>query len=139
MVTAFPRMMLVAAGVAMGCTSSDAARSRTNVSDSGPASDIGAATAEEPTARDFSNYQLDMDKMRRYAEAIKGFSALPSSDTTGMSALNMSGNESSAQAIAKIESNPAARRVLSDAGLSATDYVWITAAYLQAAMTEGLM
>ena len=138
MATAFSRFVfVVATGVAMACTSKDAA--------DGPAAGSAAvpapapAPAAEPTANDFSNYKLDMDKMRRYASAIKAFSGLSPSDTSGMSGLNMSGNESTAQTIARMESNPVARRVLADAGLSAKDYVWITAAYLQAAMTQGLI
>ena len=96
-------------------------------------------SAAEPTATDISKYELDMDKMRRYAAAIKGFSAIPPTDTAGMSGLNMSTTESTAQTIAKLESHPVARRVLSQAGLSAREYVWITAAYFQAAMTQGLL
>lgn len=139
MATVFPRsVIVVATGVAMACTSKDAADGETAGSGTAAAPAAVAATAE-PTANDFSNYKLDMDKMRKYAAAIKGFSALSPSDTAGVSGLNMSGNESTAETIAKIESNSVARRVLADAGLTAKDYVWITAAYLQAAMTEGLM
>jgi hypothetical protein len=139
MATAFPRVLLVAAtGVAMACTAKDAGDKTAAGSDTA-AAPAAAAAAAEPTANDFSNYKLDMGRMRKYAAAIKGFSALSPSDTSGVSGLNMSGNESTAETIAKIESNPVARRVLADAGLSARDYVWITAAYLQAAMTQGLM
>lgn len=137
--TAFPRMMLgLAWAVGVGCTSNDGAE-RAATGGSNQRAPAGDAATAEPTASDFSNYRLDMDKMRKYAAAIKGFSALPPSDTAGVSGLNMSGNESTAQTISKIESNPVARRVLADAGLSAKDYVWITAAYLQAAMTQGLI
>ena len=108
--------------------------------DSSPATTgIEVSASPEPTAVDISNYELDMDKMRRYAAAIKGFTAISPADTAGMSGLNMSSDESTAQTIAKLESHPAARRVLSQAGLSAREYVWITAAYLQAAMTQGLL
>lgn len=137
MATVFPRIVFVAAiGVALACTSKDAGDEAPAGSGTAPAA--VAATAE-PTANDFSNYKLDMDKMRKYAAAIKNFSSLSPSDTAGMSGLNMSGNESTAETIARMESNPVARRVLSSAGLTAKDYVWITAAYLQAAMTQGLM
>jgi hypothetical protein len=139
MATAFPRVLLVAAtGVAMACSSRDAGDD-TAAGSGAAAAPAASAPAAEPTANDFSNYELDMAKMRKYAAAIKGFSALSPSDTTGMSGLNMSGNESTAETIARMESNPVARRVLADAGLTAKDYVWITAAYLQAAMTQGLM
>ena len=136
--TTFPRVSLVVATcVAMACTSRDAADEA--AAGSAAAAAPSPASAAEPTANDFSNYKLDMDKMRKYAAAIKAFSALSPSDTSGMSGLNMSGNESTTETIARMESNPVARRVLADAGLTAKDYVWITAAYLQAAMTQGLM
>lgn len=141
MATGFRRVLVVlSAVVALACTKKDAANDSAAGTAGSPASGAAAAaSAGEPTANDFSNYKLDMDGMRKYAAAIKGFSALTPSDTAGVSGLNMSGNESTAETIAKIESNPVARRVLADAGLTAKDYVWITAAYLQAAMTQGLM
>ena len=97
------------------------------------------AAAREPDAADLSNYTLDMDGMRRYATAIKGFTSLEAADTAGMPALNISQNQSTAESIKALEAHPAARRVLSGAGLTAKEYVWITAAYFQAAMTQGFL
>ncbi len=127
------------AGLALlgGCSARDASPegSATSV----PPNETPAVVAgAEPTAIDISNYKLDIDKMRRYAAAIKGFSALPPSDTAGMDALNLGSNTSTAS-IAALEAHPAASRVLSEAGLTARDYVWITSAYLQAAMTQGFL
>lgn len=105
---------------------------------------LGAAAASttpgaDPTAVDISNYPLDMDKMRRYVAAIKKFSALAPSDTAGLVALNPGSNTTTASSISALEAHPVASRVLAEAGLSARDYVWITSAYLQAAMTQGLL
>jgi hypothetical protein len=122
-----------------GCSAGSDSDTVTADSLPGNASTVAVASDAQPTAVDISNYELDMDKMRRYAAAIKGFSALPPADTVGMSGLNVSSDESTAQTIARLEAHPAARRVLSQAGLSASEYVWITAAYLQAAMTQGLL
>ena len=108
-------------------------------SETAAASAISGTESVDPTANEISNYKLDMDKMRKYVAAIKGFTSLSKSDSAAASAMSTDSNESTAQMIAKLESNPAARRVLSQAGLSAKDYVWITAAWLQAAMTQGVL
>ena len=130
---------LVVTASTAGCSAGSDADTATADSSSSATGTAAAASEPQPTAIDISNYELDMNKMRRYAAAIKGFSAMPPGDTAGMSGLNMSSDESSAQTIAKLEAHPGARRVLSQAGLSASEYVWITAAYLQAAMTQGLL
>ncbi|MDQ3082557.1 MAG: hypothetical protein M3R07_10130, partial [Gemmatimonadota bacterium] len=56
------------------CSSKDATSDPAKAADSTAVSTVPAAV--EPTAVDISNYSLDMDKMRRYAGAIKGFSSL---------------------------------------------------------------
>ena len=134
---AYLLLTLSLAGCSGGSDADNAAS--TGVGSSTAAIPVTTASAAEPTAIEISNYELDMDKMRRYAAAIKGFSAIAQTDTGEISGLNMSNGESTAQTIARIEAHPAARRVLSQAGLTAREYVWITAAYLQAAMTQGLL
>lgn len=104
-----------------------------------PVSTPGAGAATEPTAIDVSNYELDLGGMRRYAAAVKGFSRLAPADTAGIGKIDMGSNSSMSESIAAIEAHPAARRVLSEAGLSAREYVLITAAYLQAALTQGML
>jgi hypothetical protein len=135
------RIALLATLVAAAACSSKDAASNSPAADAGatptPAPDITAGA--EPTANDISNYRLDMDKMRKYVAAIKGFSRLSASDSMAAEAMATDGNESTAQMIAKLNAHPVARRVLADAGLNAKDYVWITAAWLQAAMTEGIL
>ena len=112
---------------APGSTPVDSSRAKTD------------ASAAEPTAIDVSNYELDMERMKRYAAAIKGFSKLTPADTAGMGKIDMGSNSSMRESIAAIDGHPAARRVLSEAGLTAREYVLITAAYLQAAMTQGML
>jgi len=70
--------LLVALGAIAACSSKDAT---SDAAQPGAAAEAPAATAAEPTANDISNYQLDMDKMRRYTGAIRGFSSLSSSDS----------------------------------------------------------
>jgi hypothetical protein len=105
----------------------------------GSAATPAAAPAGEPTANDVSNYELNMDRMRRWVAAMKGFAAEAERDSAAAEAMAMDQNASTAQLVARLESHPLAKRVLSQAGLSARDYVWTTAAYMQAAMTAGLM
>ena len=123
------------------CSSKDAAPA---AGDSGAVaatpSESSPSSAAEPTANDISNYKLDMDKMRKYAAAMKGFQSLGAKDSTVLEAAGpTNGNETTAQTIARIEATPIAMKVLRDAGLTPKDYVWITAAWLQAAMTQGMM
>ena len=101
--------------------------------------EASSSMAGEPTPNEISNYKLDMDKMRKYAAAMKGFQSLGKQDSMALEAVGSSSNESTAQTIVRIESSPIAMRVLRDADLSAKDYVWITAAWLQAAMTQGIL
>jgi hypothetical protein len=114
-----------------------------NTKDSRPAADTvsssAAVTAPEPTANDIADYKLDMDKMRRYAAAMKGFAALSKKDSAAAYAMGTHANETTAQTIARIESSPAAMQVLRDAGLTPRDFVWTTAAWLQAAMTQAVL
>lgn len=127
-------LALALAGVALACSSKDSPpESATSVY--GPA----ASATSEPTANEISNYELDMDKMRKWATAIKGFSALSAQDTAALAAMDMGSNSPTSVMIAKIEANPVARDVLSKAGISAKDYVWTMAAYLQAGMTEAVL
>lgn len=123
------------------CSSKDTAPVATNsgadanAAASAPAISSGA----EPTANDISNYKLDMDRMTKYAAAIKGFGALAKTDSVAAEAMSSDANGSTAQMIARLDGNAPAMNVLRQAGLSAKDYVWITAAWLQAAMTQGIL
>lgn len=97
------------------------------------------SSAAEPTANDISNYTLTMDRMTRWANTIKYLEEAAKADTSIQSALRMSAQENTAQTIARLEGHPAARAALRKAGWSAKDYVWTTAAWMQAAMTEGIL
>ena len=135
------RLSLAAAlSAAAACSSKDAASGAATTGDATVAGAPEVAPGAEPTANDISNYELDMDKMRKYAGAIKGFTSMSREDSTVLAAMGSgSANESTAQMIARIEASPVAMRILRDNGLTAKDYVWITAAYIQAAMTEGIL
>jgi hypothetical protein len=99
----------------------------------------GATPATEPTANDISDYRLDMEKMKKYSIAIRGFATLAKTDSAAADAMSSNANATTAQMIARLENNPAAMGVLHEAGLTAQEYVWITAAWLQAAMTQGVL
>ncbi len=135
-----PTLATLLAPIVFGsaCSSDKSARSSDAVDSLAVAS--SPATAAEPTAIDISNYLLDMDKMRKYAGAIKGLSSLSNADSTVLAAMSSgSANESTSQMIARIESSPVAMQVLRENGLTPRDYIWITAAYIQAAMTQGML
>jgi hypothetical protein len=124
--------------VLAACSTRDSNRSEATDTASAPASSL-TGTGHEPTANDIADYKLDMDKMRKYAAAMKGFSVLAKTDSAAAGAMGTHPNETTAQTIARIESSPAALKVLRDVGLSPKDFVWITAAWLQAAMTQAVL
>jgi hypothetical protein len=130
---------LIIAMLAAGCSSGNSNRAASvDTSAAGaPNSAVSppAVVADEPTANDISNYKLDMDKMQKYSAAMTSLSALAKTDTSVAEAMGTHTDERTEQTITRLESNPRAVKVLKEAGLSAKDYVWITAAWLQAAMT----
>lgn len=129
---------LIALLLLTGCSTSDSSRAATADTAAGPAYSQ-TATAHEPTANDIADYKLDMDKMRKYAAAMKGFSALAKTDSAAAGMMETHPNETTAQIMRRIESSPAAMKVLREVGLTPKDYVWITAAWLQAAMTQAVL
>lgn len=131
-------IVFVLAAVSAACTRDSVPAAGDTAAAGAVATGRIAATAE-PTANDISNYELDMDRMRKYAKAIQGFSALATTDSAAAEAMASNANESTARMIAKLESSPAAMNVLRNAGLTPRDYVWITAAYLQAAMSLAML
>ncbi len=136
-----PHIFITLAAFALGaCSSKDSASaSDTAGTTTTPAASTAATSSAEPTANDISNYKLDMDKMNKYAAAIQGFAALARTDSAAAESMSSDGNESMTQMISRIEGTPKAMSVLRKAGLDAKDYVWITSAWLQAAMTKGLL
>jgi hypothetical protein len=134
-------LFITATFVIAACSSKDSAyKADTGAVASAPSGDAAAsAPAGEPSANDVSNYELNMDRMRKWVAAMKGFAAEAKRDSVAAEAMAMDQNASTAQLIANLERHPMAKKVLGQVGLSARDYVWTTAAYMQAAMTAGLM
>jgi|SRR5687767_6690933 len=134
-----PQLVLFSA-----CSSKDAAPEAAGTSEtaspaSAAATDIPVTAGPEPTATELSNYKLDMDKMRRFTAAMRGFTEASKKDSTLAIGMSTGSGASTEQLITTIENNRLARNVLRRAGLSAKEYVWITGAWLQAAMTAGIM
>ena len=127
------------AAVFTACAKKDAATGDSAAAAATPEATTPATSGAEPTANEISNYKLDMDKMQKYGAAMKGFQSLSAADSSALEAVGSNANESMAETISRIKSSPIATKVLRDAGLSAEDYVWITAAWLQAAMTEAVL
>ncbi len=62
--------IVLAGSVLFACTAKDASQNATPDSSAGVAASPAPSTpAGEPTANDISNYALDMDKMRKWANA----------------------------------------------------------------------
>jgi hypothetical protein len=125
------------------CSAKDNASTASSGATSAAASPAPAtstvASAGDPSANDISNYTLDMDKMNRWMNTLKAFGAEAKKDSTLEDALSMDGNKSVAQSVTQLESTPAAKRALAAGGMSASDYVMTSLAYMQAAMAAGMV
>jgi len=137
-------LALVAALALAACTAKDAKDASNVATTSGDTPVVAAAPATpassaEPTSAEISNYPLDMDKMRKMATTMKYLGEAAQSDPAAADVARIGNDESTAQTIAKLEGNASARAALQKAGWSARDYVWTTAAYLQAGMTQGIL
>lgn len=132
---------LIALLAAAACSPKDAPDSAASTSDApgtSAASPASAAAATEPTAVDYSNYELTMDKMRKWVNATKNMATArySSADSSAMATMK---NDPVALRISKMESSEPVKRALSDAGLTARDYMMITGAYGLAGMSASMM
>ena len=130
---------LVAAVLTAACATKDGAGDSASAQPTGsaPAASAVSTLPANPTSEDISNYPLDMDKMRKLQATMKSLEAAASANPGSMS--SGSNSETAAQTIARIESNPTERRAIEQAGWTVRDYVWTTAAMLQASMMEGTL
>jgi predicted small secreted protein len=135
-----PRILaLIAAVLTAACATKDGAgdSSSAQTSAASPASAGAATMPDNPTSEDISNYPLDMDKMRKLQATMKSLEAAARANPGSIS--SGSNSETAAQTIARIESNPTERRAIENAGWTVGDFVWTTAAMLQASMMEGTL
>jgi hypothetical protein len=136
-------LVVIAALALAACTAKDSngtsSAAAATTADTPVVAAASPSSSAEPTSEDISNYPLDMDKMRKLANTMKYLGEAAQSDSTIGDAARMGNNESTAQTIAKLEANATTRAALRRAGWSARDYVWTTAAYLQAGMTQGVL
>ena len=95
-----------------------------------------AAVTPKLTDVNVRDYDLDMDRVRKWLDGMNALMAAAKQDSSVASAIASNGNETSQQTIAKLEGSATARDVLSKAGLSPREYVTTMTAYLQAAMVD---
>lgn len=104
---------------------------------------VGAAPQSaggEVTAREIAMYPLDMEKMRRWANATKAMGVAFEKNPAAAAAMGRPAeNETPSQQIARMEGSPLTMTVLRENGLSARDYVMILGSYLQASMVGAAM
>jgi hypothetical protein len=132
-------LVIIAALALAACTTKDSSNAAAATGDTPVVAAAPATSNAEPTAEDISNYPLDMDKMRKWATTMKYLGEAAQSDSTIGDAARMGNNESTNQTIARLEANATTRAALRKAGWSAKDYVWTTAAFLQAGMMQGVL
>lgn len=100
--------------------------------------EVGASAAATPRLTDVSvhEYDLDMDKVRKWLGGMDALMTAARQDSSVAAAIASNGNETTGQTIAKLEGNAKAREILTAAGLSPREYVMTMTAYLQAAMVD---
>ena len=133
-------LALVVVTLTAACAKKDGAGDSGAAQASGGAPVASAASARpgNPTSEEIANYPLDMDKMRKLQASMASMEASAKADPTARISSG-SNDETAAQTIARIESTPLMRRAIEQAGWSVSDYVWTTAAMLQAAMMEATL
>ncbi|MGH9419255.1 MAG: hypothetical protein ACRD3J_04715 [Thermoanaerobaculia bacterium] len=130
-----PKLIPLALALTLGACS---AKDNSSAASAGAAAS-SVATASDPGSNDISNYTLDMDKMNRWINTMKAIGSEVKKDTTVAAAVSMDDDKSVDQSVAKLEANPGARRALASSGMSAREFVMTSLAYVQAAMTAGMM
>ena len=122
---------------ALACAGKDVSRDTSAATSAVIASPASSALPANPTSNDIAAYKLDMDKVGKLAATMKNLEAAVRADPT----IQTSGDnsETASQTIARLESNAKVRRAIEQAGWSVTDYVWTTAALLQAGLLEATL
>ncbi len=89
-----------------------------------------AIPASEPTAADFTSYELTMDKMRKWAAVTKKWATISgtAADTAAMRTVSIS-NDPIAESEIKIEGIAPLKRIFTAEGLTPREYHMITGAY----------
>jgi predicted small secreted protein len=130
---------LIAAVLTAACATRDGAGDSASAQSTAgaPAASAASTLPANPTSEQISEYPLDMDRMRKLQATMKSLEAAARANPGSMS--SGSNSETAAQTIARIESNPTERRAVERAGWTVSDYVWTTAAMLQASMMEGTL
>src|SRR5438034_1237007 len=110
--------MMILAAIMAACGSN--ATDRTS---NGEVTRRGGTSAVNLTDVDVRDYELNMDKVRKWVAGMDALMSAALQDSSVAAAIASSGNETTRQTIARLEANARARDILDRAGLSAKDYV----------------
>lgn len=144
MINARQRLLpLIALLAVAACSSKDASDNTASAPGAPATSDAPAASAApagEPTAVDYSNYELTMDKMRKWVTVTKMFATFSgtAADSAAMTTVKI-GSDPVSESVRKIESIAPAKRMFATAGLDPREYLMITGAWMQAGMMASMM
>jgi len=118
---------------ATACSSGDAPADGASSPDTQTGSEahaVPAVPASEPTAADFTSYQLTMDKMKKWAAVTKNWATISgtAADTAAMRTVKI-GSDPIADSERKIEGIEPLRRIFAAEGITPREYHMITGAY----------
>ena len=97
------------------------------------------APAADAAAQPDTGFVLTMDKVDAYYATIAKLSAMTGKDAPSEDVTAMDGNETVDQNIARIEADPQAKRLITSAGMSVSDYVHTNEALTAGMMTAGAL
>lgn len=115
---------------ATACSSSDTPADGASSPDTPTVSEAPAVPVSEPTAADFTSYQLTMDKMQKWTAVTKNWATISgtAADTAAMRTVKI-GIDPIADSERKIEGIEPLRRIFAAAGITPREYHMITGAY----------
>jgi len=141
MINARQRLLpLIALLAVAACSSKDASDNAASAPGAPATPAASSSPAGEPTAVDFSNYELTMDKMRKWVAVTKAFATFSgtAADSAAMMTVKI-GSDPISESVRKIESIAPAKRMFATAGLDPREYHMITGAWMQAGMMASMM
>jgi len=98
--------------------------------------EVASAARPSLTDVDVADYELDMDKVKKWLNGMTALMTAAKQDSSVAAAIASNGNEKSSETIARMDANPKVKDILDKAGISARDYVLTMSAYLRAAMAD---
>jgi hypothetical protein len=118
----------------VACSQNPQASAAATTAPTASAGEAAGAPAADAVAEPDTGFVLTMDKVDAYYATIAKLSTMSGEDAPSDDVTAMNGDETVDQYIARIEADPQAKRLITSAGMSVSDY-----AHTNEALTVGMM